>query len=459
MKGAVLSLFFASPVSGMIFFDAASMPANTETAPTGPYANSGWQFQIVTTRQNGGDQYLGTIISPKHYLTAAHLGLGSSGTMDREIIIQPSYITGGAEKVFTIRNGGNPQTIQWLDPDDGMMKNTDLRVFEIWETFPSYAELYSQLGSPDVEVGGDIISFAEDGEGLVMTGYGDGRGATVTLSGVTKGWLENVADRKARWGRNIVDGVTTSSQGLLLYCDFDGTLGQSECQAANKDSGGGWFIKDGGIWKIAGINFAVDSYEYGPPNPNSNGFRAAIYDGAGLYYGPSDDLITPGSPYAKSHTYASRVSEHEAALDAIIQSAKDTAPLPPEGRLGDWATGYGVASETDPEDDPDKDGLTNLEEYLTESDPSDFQIRRSPLVVETPVVGTRQFTLIETLDLVGRGITTILQQSTDLITWTTVTGTTEDSNDSDPVLGVRTRVLSLTPVSNDEVYYRLKVEL
>ena len=93
MKGAVLSLFFASPVSGMIFFDAASMPANTETAPTGPYANSGWQFQIVTTRQNGGEQYLGTIISPKHYLTAAHVGLGSSGTMDREIIIQPSYIT------------------------------------------------------------------------------------------------------------------------------------------------------------------------------------------------------------------------------------------------------------------------------------------------------------------------------------------------------------------------------
>ena len=29
----------------------------------------------------------------------------------------------------------------------------------------------------------------------------------------------------------------------------------------------------------------------------------------------------------------------------------------------------------------------------------------------------------------------------------------------DPVLGVRTRVMSLTPVSNDEVYYRLKVEL
>ena len=118
-----------------------------------------------------------------------------------------------------------------------------------------------------------------------------------------------------------------------------------------------------------------------------------------------------------------------------------------------------MASETDPDDDPDRDGLTNLEEYLTESDPSDFQIRRSPLVLEMPVAGTLQLTLIETLDLVGREIATILQQSTDLITWTTVTGTTEDSNDSDPVLGVRTRVLSLTPVSNDAVYYRLKMDL
>ena len=147
---------------------------------------------------------------------------------------------------------------------------------------------------------------------------------------------------------------------------------------------------------------------------------------------------------------------------ASMPANTETAPTGTyanSGRPGGWATGYGVASETDPGDDPDKDGLTNLEEYLTESDPSDFQIRRSPLVVETPVSGTRQFTLTGTLDLVGREITTILQQGADLITWMAVTGTTEDSNDSDPVLGVRPRVLSLTPESNDEVYHRLKVEL
>ena len=173
-------------------------------------------------------------------------------------------------------------------------------------------------------------------------------------------------------------------------------------------------------------------------------------------------IATPSPGYA-FYAWSGDASGSENPLSLIMDSNKTIGATftedTPEGRLGGWATGYGVASETDPEDDPDKDGLTNLEEYLTESDPSDFHVRRSPLVVETPVAGTRQFTLIETLDLVGREINTTLQQSTDLITWTTVTGTTEDSNDSDPVLGVRTRVLSLTPVSNDEVYYRLKVEL
>jgi len=470
VKSSALILLFASPVSGIIFFDGGSMPDNTETAPTGAFANSGWQHQLVTTRvhpTNGVESYLGTIISPKHYITAEHLGLGSNGTPDREIVVQPDFITGGAARTFTLKNGGNPQVIYWLDPEDNVSKITDLRIFEIWETFPSYAEIYSQSGSPDViddqgtvDEDDDVITdFAEKGNELVMTGYGDGKGTVVEVASVTKGWFGNPGDRKIRWGRNIVDGVATSSRGLLLYCDFDGVAMQSECQAANKDSGGAWFIEDGGTWKLAGINFAVDTYEYGPPNPGWNGFRAAIYSGAGLYHGTTDDLITVGSDYEMSHTYASRVSEHEAAINAIIQAAKDTALLPPEGRLGDWAADYGVTSETNPEDDPDKDGLTNLEEYLTESDPDDFKIRRAPLMVATPMAGTREFTLIETLDLVGRGITTTLQESSDLVNWTTVTGTTEDSNNSDPVLGIRTRVLSKTPAGNDEVYYRLKLEL
>ena len=102
MKTVLLSLILVLPVSGIIFFDAASMPANTETAPTAAFANSGWQYQVVTTRVSGSAKFLGTIISPKHYVTARHLGNGSGGTVDREVITQPTFITGGAAKTFTL---------------------------------------------------------------------------------------------------------------------------------------------------------------------------------------------------------------------------------------------------------------------------------------------------------------------------------------------------------------------
>ena len=443
----------------MIFYDAANMPANTETAPTGAFANSGWQHQVVTTRVGRTHSYLATIISPKHYITANHLGNGWIGTGDREIVTQPSFITGGAEETFTIRNGGNPQTIQWLDPADGMLKNTDLRVFEIWETFPSYAELFSQSGNPDVEVGGNFISFAEQNEEFVMTGYGDGRGLVVSVLDVTRGWQGDPNDRKVRWGRNEVDGIVNSERGLLLYCDFDALTGKSECHAMGRDSGGGWFIKDGEKWKLAGINYTVDSFEYGPPDPEWGGFRAAVFSGSGLYLGPTDELITPGDFYERSHTYATRVSAHEAALDAIIQPAKDTALLPPEERLERWVSDHGVSTGLAPDDDADGDGLNNLLEYLTESDPGDSQVRRSPLRLEMPVVGTLHFILVETLDLLGREITTTLEKSNDLTTWSTVTGTTEESNVPDPVTGIRTKVLSLSMLGDAKVYYRLKVEL
>ena len=76
-----------------------------------------------------------------------------------------------------------------------------------------------------------------------------------------------------------------------------------------------------------------------------------------------------------------------------------------------------------------------------------------------PVVGTLHFILVETLDLLGREITTTLEKSNDLTTWSTVTGTTEESNVPDPVTGIRTKVLSLSMLGDAKVYYRLKVEL
>ena len=54
--------------------------------------------------------------------------------------------------------------------------------------------------------------------------------------------------------------------------------------------------------------------------------RWAIYDGVGLYNGDSTTPIQPCSSfgcdfYRRSHTYATRVSEHVTAINAVIQPA------------------------------------------------------------------------------------------------------------------------------------------
>jgi hypothetical protein len=465
MKGAAfLILAAAQSAFGLIFYESANPPANTEAAPTGMYANAGWQHQIVIDRESSRNLFFGTIISPKHFVTARHLGLGAPGTDARIFVTQPAYITGTVEKVYTLRNASAPISIQYVESGSMVSKNTDLYVYEIWETFPAFAELYTASN--------------EEGKEIVITGFGDGRGGSVTTAEGQRGWEPDVTARKGRWGTNRVDGtaqtVMGSSQGLLLYCDFDaqGIAGDPldpedadatvyECQMANKDSGGGWFINDGGFWKLAAINYSVDTYGY---VAGSTGNRWAIYNGVGLYHGTSTTPIQPCTRrfcdfYRRSHGYATRISEHAAAINAVIQPVKDTAVLSALGRFEAWAQGFGLGSGVTTDGDDDQDGLSNLAEYLTESNPNDGSDAGLPLVVDLTMTGSHQFTLVESLDLAGRGLTTVLEVSEDLTQWDPVTGTTEDSNVVDSITGTRTRELSVSFAGTGAVYYRLKVTL
>ena len=70
-------LLTAGPLCGLIFFDGVSPPANTETAPIGPLAGSGWELQLNYIN------YHATMISPKHVITARHLGAS------RQILTRP----------------------------------------------------------------------------------------------------------------------------------------------------------------------------------------------------------------------------------------------------------------------------------------------------------------------------------------------------------------------------------
>ena len=420
------------PASALIFRDGSSPAANTETAPTGAYADSGWQYQIRF------GAFHGTMISPKHFLTAVHLGTAPTS------ISQPIYFNGVEEKTYGIKPGSR-ETIG----------TTDLAIFEIWETFDDYAQLYSQ-GS-------------EAGKGMVICGRGFGRGTE--LAG--QGWKWGAAaTRQSRWGRNTVDGFLNSGGNDLLYFDFDDVLGQDEAAATGGDSGGGWFIKDGPIWKLAAVSFSVDGrYSDAATPSDASSFRGAFYDAGGLWWGNDANgwnlLPTTGSStnpnvvsfYRNSHTYGSRISSNLSAIELVIDPAIAWAAQTPAQRFLSWLSSFGVTGATAESDDADADGITNLEEYLSESDPSDGNETVSPLEIEFLPDGTHQFTLVESLDLAGRGLTTTLQSSVDLDIWTAVSDSTESSNAPDNALGIRTRILGRTPSSCDALFYRLKITL
>lgn len=429
---AGIFLALGLPASALIFRDGPSPAANTETAPTGVYADSGWQYQIRYA------SFHGTIISPKHFITAVHLGAAETE------ISQPMHFNGVEDKTYTIRPGSRR-----------VIGTSDLAIFEIWESFDDYAPLYSRSD--------------ETGRELVVFGRGFGRGAELD----NRGWRwGGAATRRSRWGRNTVGGVVNSGGNDLLHFDFSDVLGQDEVAGSGGDSGGGVFIQDGATWKLAGVNFSVDSlYSEAAVPANSNGFRASLYEVGGLFLGndangwnripPFGDSTSPNSIFffRQSNTYVSRISSNVTAIEAQINPAIVQGEQSPDERFDTWLGDFGVAAATAASEDADLDGVSNLEEYLSDSDPSDGADGVRPFTVEFLENGDHRFTLVESLDIDARGLTSSLQSSPDLMNWTSVVDVTESTNTVDNAAGVRTRVLGRTPSETGPLYYRLQIVL
>jgi hypothetical protein len=419
------------PANGLIFMDGLSPAANTETAPTGEFVGSGWQHQLRYLTSHA------TIISPKHFVTATHLG--SSQTQ----VTQASFFNGVEDRVFAVK--GVPVRIG----------DTDLRVFEIWETFDDYALLYT--GS------------AEAGKEMVVNGRGIDRGDEV----LGKGWKWGAySTQKSRWGRNQVDGAFISNGNELLHFDFDNLLGQDEAMVTARDSGGGWFIKDDGVWKLAGVTFAVDATYSDAVDPSDdNDFYGAFYDAGGFYIGGDssgwDHIPTSGNSndpgqsafYRQTNGYGSRISASAAEIQVIIDPAIAWAELAFAGRFSSWLEDFSLTTMMGEGDDPDGDGLSNLEEYLAESDPTSSSIKRRALEVEILPNGIHQFSFIEPLDMTARGLTSTFESSTDLANWDEVRGQTLVSNIRDDPGGVRTRVTTIDPAQSERAFYRLRIIL
>lgn len=284
-SAAAWLLFLCGPAYAIVFYDTADSTLNT-TEPTGAYANSGWQYQGIY-----GEGHLGTMIGEQFFITADHIGTAPN----------PTFTTLASNVTHTIDTAANGGQGFWLIP------GTDLRIYKINGTFSDYAPLYT---------GSD-----EHGKELVVFGRGGPRGAEVELNGTLKGWLHTDPDGQTRWGTNQVSSVLTQGTAQYLRASFDAMPGTLEATLSAGDSGGAVFINDNGVWKLAGINFAVDRF-FDTNNIPGDGteISAALFDRGGFYQGSdgggwSETPLPEGSP---AGFYATRISAYTDQIQAIV---------------------------------------------------------------------------------------------------------------------------------------------
>lgn len=259
-------LFFAASANAIILFATADPTRNT-TPPTGDLADSGWQYE------GSFGWALGTAISPHHFITAKHVGSPSN--------------------VFVYR-GQNYNVIRSFEDPIG-----DLRIFEVAETFPGYAPLYSRSD--------------EQGRDLVVIGRGTQRGDPILQNGTLHGWQWGPGDDVQRWGENQV----STANGTSLYVTFDEQGKPNECMLSSGDSGGASFINDGGVWKLAGINYGIRSTV--ASTAGGTEFTAALFDTRG-FYDLSHTLIT-GKTAVPTGFYAMRMSAKLPWIQSVIAPA------------------------------------------------------------------------------------------------------------------------------------------
>jgi hypothetical protein len=283
--GVSLFVMGASRVNAVIFGSTGDTNYNT-TAPSGALTNSGWQYEGTW------GNYLGTPIAPQFFIVANHVG---GTTNDIFLFNGLAYHPVAAFKTF----------------------DSDLTIWQVRETFPSYAPLYT--------------SSDETNKHLVVFGRGTQRGSPVVVDGQTNGWFWGAPDGVQRWGEHDVSSVTNLGVGVgdMLRMVFDGNGGSNECHLSDGDSSGGVFIQDNGVWKLAGINHGVD----GEFSNTVDGavFTAALTDLRGLFQqagtGPTDWIFINGPQPVPSAFYSTRISANLDWITSVIDVDSNRADL------------------------------------------------------------------------------------------------------------------------------------
>ena len=259
-----------------VLFQSTGDPGYNTNAPSGVLTNSGWQYE------GSWGNYLGTPIAPRFFITASH------------IFVPP-------DTVFVFNGVTYHPTVLFATLD------SDLSVWQVAETFPRYAPLYT--------------SSDESNKHVVVIGRGTERGDPVVVGGLTNGWTWGTTNYVQRWGENDVSSITDFGLGVgeLLTCTFDRGAGSNECHLSLGDSGGAMFIQDGGVWKLAGINRSVDG-EFSNTVAGTEPFSAAMLDMRGLYeqIDPTNWVLITGSQPVPSAFYCTRISANMDWINSVI---------------------------------------------------------------------------------------------------------------------------------------------
>ncbi|HEV3409069.1 MAG TPA: hypothetical protein VG095_02155 [Chthoniobacterales bacterium] len=285
----VLLLAAFSSAEGVILYRTGDVDANT-TAPDIAFPHAGWDYE------GAYGFFLGTPIAPQFFISAKH-------------------VSGGVGSVLMLRNALTGETASYTVIREYRDPTSDLDIFEIGGTFPYFAPLYDKQD--------------ESGKRIVVIGRGTDRGGPIEYNNdpmQLRGWYHGADSHTQRWGENIIAAAFPFlPEWDLLVSDFDKVGLPDECHLSGGDSGGGAFINDGGVWKLAGISYAIDSGFYMQPDL-ATGFNGAIFDLRGYYYrsGGAFVQIDPNSPNPiPTSFYPTRISTKLPWIYSVIKPAGD----------------------------------------------------------------------------------------------------------------------------------------
>ena len=374
-----LAAFAISSARGVILLGTGDPEANT-TPPTGALAGSGWQYQGLF------GAFLGTPIAPQFFITAKHVAFSSS----------TFFYNGTTYNLVQLYN----------DPF------SDLSIWQVAGTFPSTAPLYTGVN--------------ETGQPLVVIGRGTQRGGEVFRNGELRGWFWGAGDGRVRWGQNVVTEIVSGGPlNQFVYSTFDNNGFANEAHLSSGDSGGAVFIQDGGVWKLVGINYAVDGPFFSDAS-GGGGFDGALFNAREFYYqdayNPPHFSVIAGPAPVPTGFYASRISS----------------------KLG-W-----IYSVIDPTGDIDNNGQTNLFQYAASLNAP------APQGPGAPTVAREGSNLAITFRRLVRANapTYTVERSTNLVTWQPVTQSPVFLGSADDVETVKVQV----PISGNKMFLRVRTE-